>query len=274
MRDARDRVDDLLHPDRARDRDQRCADEPAGKQPGVAGTWKSRTILLVALVAAMVLTAVVVVTKPWAASNPSTPAATPTCEDIGVMARRDDTHWVKPFRDAYQRAGGRDELGCPVANNDGFVHSWAPGLSQDLYGGRSVNARIMALDENRVVVMPGRYWRDYTRTFGARTALQLGYPTGDPLTCGPAKIVRLDGGTHSPGALVTAPDGTFIWLRRAAWSLYQQLGGPQGPLGRPRTTLGDQLDGTIPFEHGFIHLTGEDARAEPAIGPPLTPIRC
>ncbi|MGW5054759.1 hypothetical protein [Actinokineospora sp. NPDC004072] len=200
----------------------------------------------------------------WVDQAPSTP----TCDDIGVGATAE---WIVPFREAYARAGGREAVGCPTPDSHGFVHRWEPGFSQDLVGGRAGQARIMALDTRRAVVMAGDYYRDYT-IFHGESAKYQGYPTGDPFPCGTAQIVLLDGSSHSPSAMVTSPDNRFVWLRRPAWDLYRRHGGPQGPLGRPISGLGTELDGHITFEHGTITLEGSTADLAPET--PLTPMTC
>jgi plasmid maintenance system antidote protein VapI len=243
---------------------------PTPENPLATATHSRRSPWLLAAATGLVI---VMTTLPAAAPSMSPPNSTgvavPGCDDIGIGA---DPHWTAPFRAAYTRAGGRDELGCPVPDQYGYVHEWKPGYSQDLQGGRAVNSRIMALDEHRVVVMAGRYFHDYTDYFTNLAADLQGYPTSDPIPCGPAQLVLLEGSRHSPGAMVTSPDGRFIWLRREAWYLYQTYGGPQGPLGRPTRTLGDQLDGTITFEHGTITLTGANAHLTPDLQP--TPMTC
>src|SRR4051794_7977379 len=67
------------------------------------------------------------------------------------------------FREAYQQAGGRDRLGCPRSDDpSGYVGPWGPGSRQDLRGGTEGESRIMTVDDGAVVVMSGRWYRDYT----------------------------------------------------------------------------------------------------------------
>lgn len=249
--------------------DATLAASPPAETPPVTAPLGHRGRLVLAAVAGLLVVMTTLSAAAPPKSSPSLPnTAIPGCDDIGIGA---DSRWIAPFRAAYTRAGGRDELGCPTPDQYGYVHEWKPGYSQDLQGGHAVNSRIMALDEHRVVVMAGRYFHDYTAYFTNTAADKQGYPTSDPLPCGPAQVVLLEGSRHSPGAMVTSPDGRFIWLRREAWYLYRTHGGPQGPLGRPTRTLGDQLDGTITFEHGTITLTGSNAHLTPALPPvPMT----
>jgi hypothetical protein len=110
-----------------------------------------------------------------------------TCDDVGAVGPgRIDPIWGSAFSRAYLQAGGQPELGCPRADDpSGFVHGWGAGISQDLQGGRSGNARIMVLPPHRVLVMSGSYWVDYTqgingKGYYARAAAIMGYPTSDP----------------------------------------------------------------------------------------------
>ncbi|MFE2757951.1 helix-turn-helix domain-containing protein [Actinosynnema sp. NPDC059335] len=246
-----------------------AASPPAENSPTTAALGHRSPLALAAVTGLAVAMTMLSAAAPPMSSPTSTGIAVPGCDDIGVGA---DSRWTAPFRAAYTRAGGRDELGCPTPDQYGYVHEWKPGYSQDLRGGRAVNSRIMALDEHRVVVMAGRYFHDYTDFFTNTAADKQGYPTSDPIPCGPAQLVLLEGSRHSPGAMVTSPDGRFVWLRREAWYLYRTHGGPQGPLGRPTRTLGDQLDGTITFEHGSITLSGNNAHLTPGLPP--SPMTC
>lgn len=212
-----------------------------------------------AAIAAVTVVAVVVTTH-----GNRIAAHVPACEDIGKsMAGLDDFRWNRQtWIDAYNSAGGRAVLGCPVPiYEQGLVHQWGQGLSQDLADGNHHQSRLMAIDPDHVIVMTGTYWTDYTEPNERYAAGKQGYPTSDPIPCGDANVVELIKGDFTPGAMVTSPQGHFIWLPRAAWRRYQQLGGVKGALGRPLNSLGPEMTGVLQFEHGRIVLAGEDANA-------------
>lgn len=190
----------------------------------------------------------------------------PTCADVGDRNRGAlDPLWSGVFRVAYERAGGRAELGCPRTDDpSGYVHPWEPGTSQDLEGGRAGKARIMALTPQRAIVMAGSYWHDYTDGYTSQAAPIMGYPTSDPVACGPARLVLLVGGVESPGAMVTtARTGRFVWLPPLIWQRYEALGGPRGRLGRPLSALTQVPSGVEQtFEHGYIKVIDGVAKSD------------
>lgn len=199
-----------------------------------------------------------------------TSEAVPTCDDIGV-ALDDVAHRVyrQTWIDAYNAHGGRDALGCPrPVHEQGLVHAWAAGLSQDLVkDGR--NTRLMSITFDKVIVMTGRYFDDYTDPHWNFAAGLQGYPETDPITCGNAQVVYLTSGDYTPGAMVTTPDDRFVWLPRPVWRRYLEQGGPMGPLGRPLNRLGTSADveGAIEFENGTsITLHAGTASLVPAPG--------
>jgi hypothetical protein len=156
---------------------------------------------------------------------------TPTCADVGNHdSGAPAPLWYGPFRSTYELAGGRAELGCPRDDDSsGYVHTWGPGESQDLTGGRVGVARIMALDAKRVIVMTGNYWHDFTDRYKNNAAPLMGYPTTDPIRCGSARMVLLEGGEQSPGAMVTdARTHRYVWVPRLTWERYRSLGGLSG----------------------------------------------
>jgi AcrR family transcriptional regulator len=211
-----------------------------------------RRWLVVCAVATLVLAAVagVIMWQRQAAPEQSE-ARLPTCADVGVFADGIDAYrWNREvWTDAYEAAGGRAVLGCPVRTADGFDHWWDRGMSQDLQDRRGKQTRLMALDRDHVIVMSGQYWTDYTNLHRKLAADLQGYPITDPVSCGNAKVVLLDKGDYTPGAMVTSSSGTYIWLPRPVWHEHQAMGGPQGPLGRPLNALNSTIRGTIAFEH-------------------------
>lgn len=178
---------------------------------------------------------------------------TPTCDDIGVFAEGYDKipQIRQAWQDAYTAGGGPAMLGCPLPDAvQGCVHEWGPGASQDLQDAQGHKSRLMSLHGDKVIAMTGTYWEDYTQPHFNLAAGRLGYPTSDPTTCGNTRVVLLDGGDYSPGALVNSPAGRFMWLPRPVWLRYLELGGPQGPLGRPLNSLNKDIEGEIEFENG------------------------
>jgi transcriptional regulator with XRE-family HTH domain len=190
----------------------------------------------------------------------------PTCADVGDQdSDRPDPMWWEVFRAAYQRYGGRMEIGCPRTNDpSGYVHQWGPGFSQDLEGGRAGRSRIMALDPQTVVVVSGDYGDDYVRLNGRNAAPLMGYPISDPISCGQFHLVLLKGGEQSPGAMVTNPrSGRFLWISKEVWSRYQELDGPfgrlGGPIGDPEVTPSEVRQ---TFEHGYIRVVAGATRSD------------
>ncbi len=217
--------------------------------------------IALALVAGAVSVALVLGAPARQSSNPL-----PTCDDIGNHNRNvPDPVWSGPFRAAYERAGGRAELGCPRNDpSNGYVHPWGPGTSEDLAGGKTGITRIMALSPTNVIVMAAVYWHDYTDPLGPEAAPEMGYPTSEPSPCGSARLVLLLGGRKSPGAMVTdASTGHFVWLSSPIWTKYERVGGPLSRLGRPLGSLQDVPAGNLQrFEHGYIKLVDGVARTD------------
>jgi uncharacterized protein with LGFP repeats len=119
----------------------------------------------------------------------------------------------------------------------------------------------MALDANRVIVMAGDYLHDYTDHYKNNAAPLMGYPTTNPFSCGSARMVVLDGGEQSPGAMITdAGNHHYVCLPRVTWERYRSLGGPLGRLGVPIDSVEPSGTTTVQrFEHGTI--TVRDGRA-------------
>jgi hypothetical protein len=208
--------------------------------PGVVVTLMTVGVLVVAIVL-------------WSGADSTPGGPSPTCDDIGVAHDNVDAYRVnrQAWLNAYNAAGGRDKLGCPVSvREQGLVHEWGRGLSQDLADEQNRQTRLMALDTDKVIVMTGTYWTDYTRPHDRFAAGIQGYPTSDPITCGNARVVPLDGGEFTPGAMVSTPAGRFVWLPRPVWLRYLELGGPQGTLGGPLNPLDENVEGVIQFENG------------------------
>jgi hypothetical protein len=108
----------------------------------------------------------------------------------------------------------------------------------------------MSLHGDKVIVVTGVLYDDYTYPHKNVAADRLGYPTSNPITCGNAQVVLLEGSDYAPGALVSMPNGRFAWLPRPMWQRYRDLGGPQGPLDRPLNRLTPEIEGEIEFENG------------------------
>jgi hypothetical protein len=117
----------------------------------------------------------------------------PGCGDVGIALSRERHAYYQLFQDAYDRAGGRQVLGCTRRDPwNGRVHPWGAGVSQDFEGRNGYLARLMLLPEyGRVVVMQGGLNRGYTLRYGPDTGPKIGYPIQDPQPCGKGKIVHL-----------------------------------------------------------------------------------
>jgi hypothetical protein len=199
------------------------------------------------------------------------------CADVGNNQPGNlDPLWGNLFREAYQRAGGEAELGCPRTDDpSGYLHPWANGLSQDLQGGKAGKARIMTLrDPRRVLVVAGTYYEDYTTPYGDNAAQTMGYPVSDSIPCGPTmKVVLLNGAEktkyfareQTPSAMVTNPrTSRLIWIPRDIWERYVPLGGPLGRLGGPLSNLEQAPTGGAVqyFEHGYIKVVDGMAKTD------------
>jgi hypothetical protein len=198
------------------------------------------------------------------------------CADVGNnQPGNPDPLWGNLFREAYQRAGGEAELGCPRKDDpSGYIHPWANGLSQDLQGGKAGKARIMTLGDPRpVLVVAGTYYEDYTTPYGDNAAQTMGYPVSDPIPCGSTmKVVLLDGAEktkyfareQTPGAMVTNPrTSRLIWVPRDIWERYVRLDGPLGRLGGPVSNLEQTPGGAVQyFENGYIKIVDGTAKTD------------
>jgi len=210
-----------------------------------------------ASVAAMALYATLI---PQATSGPENKL--PSCKDVGNSSSGvKDATYFGAFRTAYDRAGGRNALGCPRQNDtSGYVHKWGDGYSQDLEGQHGFPARLMVLPPSgRVIVLQGTLNRDYTSQFDRNSAPQVGYPTSDPIACANARIVPLASGKWAPGVMITSPDQrTWVWLASPIWLRYKQLGGPFGRLGLPvgQSEITD-AEPNQKFEHGSLRLASD-----------------
>lgn len=262
--------------DRVTEPPRTTSSAPQPRRIGVSTPLRRRWFMVCALAALVLATTGMILWQRQTTPDRSD-AQLPTCADIGVFAQGIDGHrWKREvWIDAYEAAGGRDVLGCPVPNDQGFVHSWGPGMSQDLQDEHKKQTRLMALDRDRVIVMSGQYWTDYTYPHTVHAADLQGYPITDPVSCGNAEVVLLDKGDYTPGAMVTSPSGTYIWLPRPTWQEYKTMGGPQGPLGRPLNPLDKTIRGTIAFEHGSIDMVDNvTARVRTDASRPTTTAPC
>ncbi|OXM43116.1 XRE family transcriptional regulator [Amycolatopsis alba DSM 44262] len=230
-----------------------------------------RRIGQIATAIAVVVTAGVAI-RVMAEQRTQPPA--PDCDAIGVAYTGVAAHRVhrQAWLDAYAAHGGRSTLGCPDPRPEqGLVHDWGPGLSQDLEL-NGTPARLMSIDPDTVIVVSGDFYRGYTEPHWNLAARRLGYPQAPPFPCGDARVVLLTRGEYEPGALVTTPNGRYVWFPRAAWRVYLQRGGPAGPLGRPLNDLGADIDGEIGFEHGgTIVVEAGTARFVPVTGASSVP---
>jgi hypothetical protein len=223
---------------------------PSGAAKSAWGWMTTTPGVVITLAAVGVLVMGILV---WTRPDSTPGGSSPTCEDVGVAHETVDAYRVnrQAWLNAYNAAGGRDKLGCPVqVREQGLVHEWGRGLSQDLADEQNRQTRLMALDVDKVIVMTGTYWTDYTKPHNQFAAGLQGYPTSDPITCGNARVVPLEGGEFTPGAMVSTPAGRFVWLPRPVWLRYLELGGPQGILGRPLNPLDENIEGVIQFENG------------------------
>ncbi|MEU7221151.1 hypothetical protein [Nocardia iowensis] len=232
--------------------------------------WKRRPLLTLSvsgLVTILASASIIVAIS----RRDDTAADTPGCDDIGVLMAGIDSYWGnrQPWWDAYNRAGGKDAIGCPVQRPEqGYVHRWGRGMSQDIRGADGLETRLMALNPAHVVAMTREYWFDYTRPHLADAAELQGYPTSDPVPCGNAKIVPLDEGRLAPGAMVSTPANRYAWLPGPVWRIFQQYGGAP-VLGRPVNSLAKEIRGHIAFEHGGSIEMVDDHAAIPhlIVGP-------
>src|SRR5689334_6599550 len=67
---------------------------------------------------------------------PSPPNRGPaSCDAVGHTRGGLHPSLGHPFREAYERAGGKERVGCPRSDDpSGFVGPWGPGWRQDLRG--------------------------------------------------------------------------------------------------------------------------------------------
>jgi len=185
--------------------------------------------------------------------------ATAECVEVGAGGGS----MMGPFREAYERYGGEVVLGCPTNE----VHKWGPGYAQDLSGGAAGDSVLMTRDRKTVYILPGPLRHDYYALAGVATTDFTGVAVSDPLVCGPAALVLLDGGLDGPGALISAADLRYVWIPADFWAVYVRHGGPEGPLGLPegpaRTVTGGRR---LEFEGGaLVEEWGGPVTADPAI---------
>ena len=274
--EALDRIQAALRLDEEQPSDKTIVHEEQGPGPASNQGRRHGRLPVRPLAIGVIILVLVIVAFVWfvsrgkqqTAATHNTKAANTqaTCADVGDDGRGVlDPTWAGPFRAAYQEAGGKSALGCPRTDDpSGYVHQWGAGTSQDLQGGRAGIARIMAISPQHVIIMTGSYWHDYTDLGNGQpdsnAAQEKGYPTSNPVACGPAHLVLLEYSQHkeTPGALVTAARSKhFTWLPKSIWLAYKEHGGPFGPLGQP---IGQEQP--IPsgirqqFEHGSISVIG------------------
>lgn len=169
-----------------------------------------------------------------------------------------------PFRDAYDRYGGEPVLGCAINE----VHKWGPGFVQDFEGGSSERSTLMTLNRTDVYYLGGDMWWDYVDIADGATPDVVGVAASEILQCGPATVLRLEGGHTGPGALVSNVSGDHhVWLDGDIWTAYKRAGGPMGRLGQPIGAVEqDQTSTRAEFEGGTItHAHGEAAMVDPPL---------
>lgn len=185
--------------------------------------------------------------------------ATADCLEVGAGGGS----MIGPFREAYERYGGPVVLGCPTNE----VHKWGPGYAQDLSGGVAGESVLVTLDRRAVRILPGPARHDFYAIAGVATTDFTGVAVSDPLVCGPAALILLDGGLDGPGALVTATGGRWVWIPADFWAVYEGNGGPAGPLGLPGGPIEPIPGGRrLGFEGGVLaEEWGGPVVAEPPI---------
>lgn len=259
---------------------------PAPNTDGASRPAKpSKRVLALVTIGAVLGITLLVILKPWQWFTYSTSSATrqapATCTDVGnEKPGVASLNWASSFKQAYERAGGQAEIGCPRTDDDsGYVHPWGRGMSQDFRGGRAGESRIMSLNNpQRVFVMSGTYYEDYTNgqnfnglVYGSDAAQHMGYPITELTPCGNAKMVLLDGAEpfnggrpESPGAMATnATTHRLVWVPRDIWERYKGLNGPEGRLGLPIGAATEDRHVVIQrFEHGYIKYTNGTATTD------------
>lgn len=139
------------------------------------------------------------------------------------------------YVNAYNRVGGEPALGRPVNN----VHTWGPGCIQDLAGGMSARAALMAKGCGwHVFAVNGTNWAHLEGNYGAAAADTVGYPLGDAHRWGAGWAQDFDGGAHGWNILMLGDGLGFsrsLAVRGAILDRYRSWGGPLSYLGYPIT---------------------------------------
>ena len=163
--------------------------------------------------------------------------------------------YASEFRAAYDRFGGAAVLGCAINE----VHTWGPGMTQDLRGGSERAAALMATVPESAIVLAGQLWRAYDGMGGVgtgRTAPLAGYPRSDPQQYREGFLLPLTQGSGGDGGLLRRNgDPNWYWVSGPMWDRYASEGGPSGWLGfpiGPSVASGSQLRQA--FEGGILEV--------------------
>lgn len=139
------------------------------------------------------------------------------------------------YVNAHNRVGGQPAVGTPVNN----VHTWGPGCIQDLAGGMSVRAALMARGCGWFVfAVNGAHWAHMVGNYGGAAADIVGYPLGDSHRWGAGWAQDFGGGAHGWNILMLGDGLGFsrsMAVRGAILDRYRSWGGPLSYLGYPVT---------------------------------------
>ncbi len=153
------------------------------------------------------------------------------------------------FRQVFDDAGGRTQLGCATDE----IHKFGPGIIQHLEGGALGDGAILSLDRQEAFVLAGEAYDTYRWIADGASADVAGYPIDQPRECAGTVIIPLAGGVAGRGALMESQDGsTYVWVAGGVWPTYLRTGGPTGPLGPPVRTEWDDAGFTTVFAGGTI----------------------
>lgn len=185
--------------------------------------------VLVALIVAFLVVAVSAF--PLASELESEVVALPiaSCLEVGSG----NPEYARAFRNAYERHGGFDKLGCP-ANN---VSTIAYGFHQNFVGPDGPSA-IYSTDPSAAVVLKGDLlegFRSIANGDGVQSTVLAGYPTDEGVRVDGGIILGLGGGDDfRPSAVIKKDGGRWIWVQPSIWAVYEgENGGPTGRLGFP-----------------------------------------
>jgi hypothetical protein len=222
------------------------------KKSSYTSRWK-HTVALTALPLATVLSVIVALFTVNIVGEQIPPSELTGCIPVGSG----NPQYSKPFLQAYEAAGGQNELGCAITP----IVSWADGFQQGLQGPKGVSI-ITAVTPSQVIILDPDEYKGFQRIAGQAVSFTVaGYPTSGKVRLQHGWMIHLgEGGEHQPSAMIEQNGSSWYWVSADIWPDYSmKFGGPDGKYGYP-IAQGQQLaDGFFSqnFEYGSLYYRAD-----------------